>query len=321
MKEILYLDTDLMNSMLAQLDEGIINSFSFEENMQESETEGQQSAKGKKARLRAQAKLSTGILPGGELLLGSNLENNGNETTIESRTILDGQKDILNKAFHDYALDILQDKLLEKEILKTGPEFIEGDLFLSESTFKFFDFEFQSNVIDMEAMSQFILYAEGSPISDISEALEILERKKKGKLTSHDQGKVDFAEKMINKYESTKPLLNMLNMFKTYNNYASKIFGNSSIIRFEDIVGIIKKEYLRVTPESLSLRTNPFRNVKFLARVIGTKNEVYDGSLEKVLDVSDFDQIPNLFSDMLLGSFGVIKKGDIIVTPIAIYFE
>ena len=35
MKEIIYLDTEIMNSMLAQLDEGIVNSFSLEQSNQE----------------------------------------------------------------------------------------------------------------------------------------------------------------------------------------------------------------------------------------------------------------------------------------------
>ena len=103
MKEIIYLDTEIMNSMIAQLDEGIVNSFTLEEANQESKTEGQQTVRGKNAGLRGSVNASTGLLPGGGLKLDASLGNNGNESTNESRTILEGQKDILNKAFHDHA--------------------------------------------------------------------------------------------------------------------------------------------------------------------------------------------------------------------------
>lgn len=321
MKEIIYLDTNMLNSMLAQLDEGIINSFSMEENSQESETEEQRTTRGKNAGLKGHIKLSTGIFPGGEVLLGSKLDNNGNESFAGSRTILEGQKDILNKAFHDYALDILQLKLEQEKMLVSGPDFKEGDLHLGEDTFKFYDFELLENVIDHDHLKNIMLFTEQSPITDLNDALEILERKRKGKLTPKDQNKVDFAQLYEDKYEALLPVINLFKTLEIFNTYSAKAFGNSAIIKTGNKFGFLKKDYLRDSSVALSFRTDKSRNVKFLVRIIGIKDTVYNESNMPAFNTEDLDQVPNLIFDMLLGSFGIIKPNDVFVTPIAIYYE
>ncbi|MEH7223902.1 hypothetical protein V7112_08775 [Bacillus sp. JJ1566] len=321
MKEIIYLDTNILNSMLAQLDEGIIDSFSMEEDSQKSETEEHSTTRGKNAGVKGQVKLSTGLFPGGELLLGSNLDNNGNETLAGSRTILEGQKDILNKAFHDYALDILQSKLEQLELFVSGPDFKEGDLHLGEDTFKFYDFDLLKNVIDSEHLNKLMLFNEQSPIGDINEALEILERKRKGKLSSKDQNKIDFAESYEERYEALLPILNTFKILETFSTYSASALGNSVIIKAGNKIGFLKKDYLRDSSVALSFRTDKSRNVKFLVRIIGIKETVYNENNMPTFNTDDLDLIPNMIFDLLLGSFGIIKPNDVLVTPIAIYYE
>ena len=178
MKEIIYLDTEIMNSMLAQLDEGIVNSFSLEQSNQESETEGQQSIRGKGAGFNGQVTAGTGALPGGKLSFGTHIGNTGNESTNESRTILEGEKDILNKAFHDYALDLLTNKLVEQEFLVHGPDFNEGDLFLGESSYRFYDFNLLRNSMDHEFMNEMMFSGIHGLGIDYKEAKKIVGKTK-----------------------------------------------------------------------------------------------------------------------------------------------
>lgn len=321
MKEIIYLDTDLINSMLAQLDEGIINSFSIESNVQESESEGVQSSRGKNAGLKGQFKLGTGILPGGELTLGSNLGSSGNETTVGSKTFLEGEKDILNKAFHDFTLDILEQKLIENKLLTSGPDFKEGDLFLGENSFKFYDFELTKNVIDHKSLQNIMLYSKDSNVNNIEQAIAILERKRKGKLTAADQNKIHYAEEFERNYESLLPAFNLFNVLETFSSYADQAFKNLAIIKAGNIFAFLNKNYLRESSVNLSFRTDKSRQIKFLVRIIGVKDEVYDGSNIPDMQPENIDQIPTLIFDTLLGSFGIIKENDVLVTPIAIYYE
>ena len=202
-----------------------------------------------------------------------------------------------------------------------GPDFKEGDLHLGESTYKFFDFELLKNVIDHKYLLDIMLFTESSPIKDLDEALEIIERKRKGKMTPKDQTKIEYAELFEMKYESLLPHINLFKTPETFSTYSDKAFGNSSIIKIGNKVGFLKKNYLRDSSVALSFRTDKSRHIKFLVRIIGVKDVVYKEDKMPDLKPENLDQIPNLIFDVLLGSFGVIKENDVLVTPIAIFYE
>ena len=61
MKEIIYMDTNLINSMLAQLDEGLTNSFTLESSSQQTDGETTQSSRTSNGHLNAGVKVSTGF--------------------------------------------------------------------------------------------------------------------------------------------------------------------------------------------------------------------------------------------------------------------
>ena len=318
MKEIIYLDTEIMNSMLAQLDEGIVNSFSLEQSNQESETEGQQSIRGKGAGFNGQVTAGTGALPGGKLSFGTHIGNTGNESTNESRTILEGEKDILNKAFHDYALDLLTNKLVEQEFLVHGPDFNEGDLFLGESSYRFYDFNLLRNSMDHEFMNEMMFSGIHGLGIDYKEAKKIVG---KTKPTAKEREQMEIAQNIVSANEQFKPIVNVFKQLNTLSTFASKLLEDLSVIKSDNKIGLVKKKYLRESPEALSFRTDKSRKIKFLIRVIGKKEIVYDGFNIPTFQEDELDMIPNMMLDIILGSFKIIKKGDFIVTPIAIYYE
>lgn len=317
MKEILYLDTDLMNSILAQLDEGLINSFSLEESNQESETEGQQSLRGKSAGIDAQISADTGIFGGGGVKIGTRLGGNGTESTNESKTILEGQKDILNKAFHDYALDILLNKLNDSDSIKDNKNsLLEGDLYKGESPYKFYDFELLKNILDVDSIGKIMSF--NTDEDDLKEAKRIVS---KASPNSKERGKLTWATQLVKEHEERKPILTLFKQMELMSGYFSNSLRDLSLIKANNFLAIIKKQHLRESPESLSLRPDNSRSVKYLFRIIGKKDKVFDGLEVEELPIADFNEIPNMIFDIMLGSFDIIKKGDYLVTPIAIYYE
>ncbi|MCG5026830.1 hypothetical protein MAH48_14570, partial [Anoxybacillus flavithermus] len=135
MKEIIYLNTEIMNSLIAQLDKGITTYYSLEQTIQETNTETSQTTRGKAAGFNGTVQSGTGnLLSNVSLSFGANISGNGNETNGSSRALLEGQRDLLNKAFHDYALNILLQLLKENEKLKTNScSLAEGDICLWET--------------------------------------------------------------------------------------------------------------------------------------------------------------------------------------------
>ncbi|HDR8171982.1 TPA: hypothetical protein QC096_006186 [Bacillus thuringiensis] len=320
MKEIIYLDTDLMNSMLAQLEKGLITSYSAEQNSQENLTEGQQSRHGKKASINGSLQIGNSIFA--KAGIGSSVGTDGMEITQESRSFLEGEKDILNKAFHDYALDVLQEKLMAEKHLQPGPIFQEGDIHLGESTYRFYDFELIKKITNYKAMKEIMLFGSGGMVQDFDEALEICNKKrKKHQMTELEQMELAEAQRIVASYEQLRPMLKVIKQLETLSSYTHEAFGDLSIIKMGNKVGILKKSCLRESSEALSFRTDKSRSIKYLVRIIGVKETVYSGETSLLENPEDMHVIPNMIFDVVLGSFNIINAGDVLVTPIAIYYE
>lgn len=318
MKEIIYLDTDKINSMLAQLDEGLISNFSMEMSGQETKTNSNQISKGKNSGMSANIKVDTGLFPGGSLGAGASFGNNGSKNEIFTKTILEGQKDILNKAFHDYALELLIEKLETKKLFSDGEKFEEGDLYIEKSTFRFYDFNLLRDSMDLESMNKFMR----SEIEDLdmsyNQAKNLL---KKINLTAKEREKIDAAKLIVSTTENTQPILGIFKQINTLGTLASKLLKDLTIIKSNNMIGLLKKEYLRESTESLSFRTDHSREVKMLIQVIGKKDTIFNGYNMGTLSVNSLDLIPNMMLDILLGSFEILEVGDLLVTPIAVYYE
>ena len=316
MKEIIYLDTEIINSMLAQLDEGIVNSFTLESSSQETQGEETNSIRGKSAGMQAGMNITTGALPGIGFRFGVNSGENGGESEKISTSMLEGQKDILNKAFHDYALEILFDKLTENNLLKNSTHINEGDLIFLESSFRYYDFELLKNSIDPEVIQATMTFDQSGTLPTLEEAQAII-KKKPAKNTSQYM----VAQKVINMNKNIQPIINSMSLLNSLGSYASNMLKNQAIIKAGNNIGIIKNKYLRESPEALVFRTDTSRKAKILLRVIGKKNTVFDGKNMTKIQEQDMDKIPNMMLDVILGSFNIIRAGDLLVTPIAIYFE
>ena len=111
-KEILYLNNSLVNSLLAQHNGGLVSGVSSEESSGKAKTKG--NTTGGKISTDVSAEASAGL---GKILsrFDANIKGDiGGETSLKSTretALSEGQKDIINKQFHDYSLNILLDDL------------------------------------------------------------------------------------------------------------------------------------------------------------------------------------------------------------------
>ncbi|WP_204378357.1 hypothetical protein, partial [Geobacillus proteiniphilus] len=110
---------------------------------------------------------------------------------------------------------------------------------------------------------------------------------------------------------------------QVFSSYANSFLGNYSIIKAANTFQLIDKGMLREVPTALSIRSASARRAKILFRVIGKRDIIYNNDdLGGVLgELQDFTQLANFMFDLILGSFQILKPGDYIATPIAIYYE
>lgn len=295
-----------MNSTLAQLNQGLITSYASEENSSETLSETHNSSMTKKSTL------------GGKLVLNANFGFDKLESEQTSKAILEGQRDILNKAFHDYALQILIDDLESKDLIKENGH--QGDFQLIESSYKFYDFELIHNLADTNSFNKLMSYVtDDEKQKQIDDAKRIL-KKKRNHLTHQEKSKLEELEGLV--YSVEQPI-KALEMMEHLSGFIAKSLKGLIIIKLGNFVSLAKREFLRESSESISFRTDQSRKVKILFRINGKKGEVYSGDIPDLqnLNIEDIDTLPNMIFDLLLGSFDILKKDDVLVTPIAIYYE
>lgn len=319
MKEIIYLDTEIMNSMLAQLDEGLVNSYTLESSNQETSGETTQTTRFSSGGLTAGVKVSTGFLPGGSLNFGSKKDSGGNESESYTTTILEGQKDILNKAFHDHALNILIDKLKVRNLINTDTNLKEGDLFFLESSFNFYDFNLFSKSMNVDYLKKFLSFAISlNSTMSYEEAKKIISKKNP---SAREREKIDEARRVYAMYNNFNQIISFYEQLNSLGKFATDLLTDLSVIKAQKNIGLLKKKYLRESAESLSFRTDNSRKAKILFRVIGKKINIFDSSSVIKFTENDIDKMPNMMLDIILGSFKILEKEDVLVTPIAIYYE
>lgn len=132
---------------------------------------------------------------------------------------------------------------------------------------------------------------------------------------------MEKAQKIMATHKKVRSILKVFKQLNSLSVFASNLLEDLSVIKTVNTIGLLKRKYLRESPESLSFRTDKSRKIKFLIRVIGKKEIVYDGFNIPQFQEEELDMIPNIMLDIILGSFKIIQKGDFIVTPIAIYYE
>lgn len=316
MKEIIYLDTNIMNSMLAQLEEGLINSFSLEQSGEEVMGEKSETTTNDGSVLGGEFKVNVGIAQFGNT---GNLSAGSEEIEGVSRTVLEGQKDILNKAFHDYSLDRLMKILSDNEFIKKGDDLKEGDVFEGHSSYKFYDFDLIKKSMDPELTSNIMLNEVNMFDMTLNEAKKIV---RKSNPNARERQEMDTAKMIVKTHKEVEGIIKVYKTMNNFSQYAVNLLGNMTVIKADNKIGLLKKEYLRESVESLAFSTHENRKIKYLVRVIGKKDIVFDGFNQEVLkNVNDLDAIPGKMLDIVLGSFEIIEEGDLLVTPIAIYYE
>lgn len=326
LKEIVYYDEETVNSVLSQFGEGIIQKLQLEESELEADTETAIDDGKIDSGLTMNLKLSSGSLPGGEVNLGGKFGGIKGSSYGTSRTLSEGQKDIIEKIFHDHALDILLNNLNEKYNLNVNStELTEGDFTIFNGGYSFYDFELYKRTLNSELLLEFIkMSSDAVPEQEKNTIKKFMESvKNKQQLSVKDKEKFD---EYLPKYQSilaeeeASKTFKMLSVMSTYSN---DILNGLVIFKIGKNLVIGKKDNMRVASEALSFRTDSsIREIKVLGKVIGKKGaKIEMGNILNNFMTQDFDKIPAMILDVVLGALQISGIDDVIINPIAIYYE
>lgn len=296
MKEIIYLDTNLVNSLLAQQNAGLITKLVNEDGESDAKTEGstEQTTISSDVGLSALLKATGGY----------------SSTNVDSYNFVfsKSNKNLVETALDDYSLDLLITGLEAKNLIKHS-DYQDGDLISVSGELTVFNFEQLAETSDLEEISSLL------PEYDEFKALK------------SEYGKIKGKEKHLRRAKEIQESLstNGWNIFETIKHmsvYLKKLLPETNLIKISNTFSILPLEFLRVQSVQLSFMQFGKRKIKMLGICSSTFDEQIPSDFSHMEDSNlVLKYAPTTILNIILGSFGMIDKDDHLVRPIAIYFE
>lgn len=296
MKEIIYLDTNLVNSLLAQQNAGLVTKLVNEDGESDAKTEGstEQTTISSDVGLSALLKATGGY----------------SSTNVDSYNFVfsKSNKNLVETALDDYSLDLLITGLEAKNLIKHS-DFQDGDLISVSGELTVFNFEQLAETSDLEEIG-FLL-----PEYDEFKALK------------SEYGKIKGKEKHLRRAKEIQESLstNGWNIFETIKHmsvYLKKLLPETNLIKISNTFSILPLEFLRVQSVQLSFMQFGKRKIKMLGICSSTFDEQIPSDFSHMEDSNlMLKYAPTTILNIILGSFGMIDKDDHLARPIAIYFE
>lgn len=296
MKEIIYLDTKLVNSLLAQQNSGLITKLVNEDGESDARTEGS----------TEQTTTSSDVGLSALLKAAGSYSN----TNVDSYNFVfsKSNKNLVETALDDYSLDLLITGLEAKNLIKHS-DYQDGDLISVSGELTAFNFEQLAETSDLEEIS-FLL-----PGYDEFKSLK------------SEYGKIRGRDKYLPRAKEIQQALStngwdVFEMIKHMSVYLKKLLPETNLIKISNTFSILPLEFLRVQSVQLSFMQLGKRKIKMLGICSSTFDEQVPSDFSHMEDSNlMLKYAPTTILNIILGSFGMIDKADHLVRPIAIYFE
>ncbi|MBP1312356.1 hypothetical protein JOD82_005501 [Paenibacillus sp. 1182] len=298
MKEIIYLDTNFLNSFMAQTHRGLPSNSTHEQFEQDTRTDS--SATKRQGTHDVTAQLNTGsvnipfisVSPNGTVTYKYSANNQADE--VFSLTQLEAGKEIISKQLHDNSL-IEFENYLETINIETitnvnepNLENLFGKYVKVSADFSIFDFDYLKSIADPNAL------------------IEVMKQ-----TNPHAQS---------GDVEETKKMFELIGSFIEY---LGNILPTNLFLRQGLFISPLKKEHLRESSSELNFKYGG--GSKLQIHVLAKATRVFeDLNIDMFEGNSNLEQLSSMMSgvtEMILKTVSAIKKGDIILSPVAIYFE
>nr|UVY01675.1 MAG: hypothetical protein [Bacteriophage sp.] len=298
MKEIIFLDTKLINSLLAQLDQGLILKQIVEENTSQSNHEETSSTMG----IAMSGKVNAAV---------ASASSSTSKEEIDKSALVysNGNRELVETVINDYSLDLLINKisLLFSDINKCA----DGDFIKEEDYFKAYDFSLLKNAMDVNSL-EFLLLEEKEKFEGINKELTRLKKQNPAKSKQRIKELHDLLE--------NSTVYNFERLHKL-SSYVESLLSDCTIFKLGKTLSICERENIRIPRSSLSLLNSSKRK----ATIIGIAASDIDNDINFEKFANDSNQLlahgASVFINIVTSSFEITKSGDKFVRPIAIYFE
>lgn len=285
MKQFIYLDDVVLNSLLAQIDEGLLTSFGLT-NTTGSQTNQNDDFTGK---------LSVGI---------SSTKGEVNYSTGTSSLEKEDNSEIQTMILNDYAVDLLINKLGLSSTTTVNAS-SDGEIVLQEANFTRVDFSELDNLFSNPALKTMMGMDDNINLGDTTgmKQNQIIAARKNAK---REQQKT---------IDSISPLLSL----------GAAAFPSAALFASEDktTLAIGKSEKNRLSNAQMQMINGSDIPLKILGIKRSTLDasaaNLFDDFSEKNIDI--FFRLPEMFQAIFFSSIRIVNDGAALVEPIAIFFD
>lgn len=305
MKEYIYLDTKLVNSYLAQLDEGVlIKMITGQDSGEENSVEN-----GEEKELGFSTKAGIpGFAEGGGKITDK-------ESNKMSTVFSENNSELIETALDDYSLDVLITKLKNENKLKySSGNWNDGDIVITTNSFHVYNFELLRKSTEKEQLYKII-----KEPKELENARDELKRLQKIKQKSNN-AKIRIAE-LQDSISSLDPYSNFESVYK-FASYAETLLPESIVFKIGKTFCIGVTDSLRLNIPLLAFLSQTSRKVNMLGIISSKKTKAL--APEKGVQLESPEtaaNAPAILTDIILESFELATVGDYFVRPIAIYFD
>ncbi|CCO11617.2 hypothetical protein BN424_2177 [Carnobacterium maltaromaticum LMA28] len=305
MKEYIYLDMDLVNSCLAQLDEGILTKIITGQvsNNSHQEDGGEESSSEKDVKLGIPVIANTGV--------------KFSNTKIDKFSTVYSQSnsELIETALADFSTDVLLNKLKENGKLHTDEsEWNDGNFIFSAHKLDVFNFEQLKQSTKKENIN--LMLQPNNEINDLKKELGILEKNTASR-TKHAE-RILLIKQIIEENDYPKNFKNIYN----FASYSSFLFPDTILFKIGKSLSMCTKEYIRMNTPLLTFLSQTKRKANIFGIVLARRDESLAPNGEEQLETNVIASTgPAIFNDIMLESFNLIENGDYFIRPIAIYYD
>ena len=305
MKEYIYLDMDLVNSCLAQLDEGVLTKIitgQVSNNIQQ-EDGGEESSSESDTKLGIPAVANTGL--------------KFSNTKIDrfSTVFSQSNSELIETALADFSTDVLLNKLQESgKLHNDDSEWADGNFIFSTNSLDVFNFEQLKQSVKKENIN-LMLQKKSSLIKEKDELENI---SKSANLRSKHTERIAELTTIIEENDYPKNFKNIYN----FASYSSALFPDTVLFKIGKSLSMCTKEHIRMNTPLLTFLSQTKRKANIFGIVLARRDESLEPSGEEQLETKVIaSKGPAIFNDIMLESFNLIETGDYFIRPIAIYYD
>lgn len=299
MKQFIYLDTDIVNSIIAQTDNGLINDIKMEEGSVSTKSENN----------TISTNINGGVKGGLFNIVNAEAKLNLEAKIGKDRDISNTTRQIIEKTMHDATFDIAYDYIKAKKI-EIGNNLNDdcGEYVELKRVFDFVDLDYVEGLFSKNGL---IDYLKKSTSDEIRKTVTIMTNNlnREQKRTSTNQINVEIKKAIDEKNKEFDNISDIINAFRKMIPYNRMLISNDGYLIPLD------EKYFRVNPSSIGfMYGGDITCVGMITNIIGKDTNPKD-------DKNIFATLQFSINEALRSILPTNEENICVIHPIAVYYS